>query len=398
MKKLVSLFLSLCICLSVVICMPMSADAEYSAVTSIFLSKSTYADGERQRKISTNSGTEIDFGVDPADSSKNATQLLGESERFGVLGWISSGDYSKCNVIQTSFDVYANEFDKGLSWRVRILNSAGNETRAWVDIAGLKKSEDTQNATFNNVPVASKKWYTVKNVYDKTNGIIKIYFGERDGALTLVKETKLTDTYESAEYFDAFQFMNSSSNYYIANVASYSYEAVQNALSVATTADEVKDIMEFFAENGIITLNSELSDLAANKVYAALAGGTFADAAAVQAKYDELAAKYNVNYIVDFEDTAFTKGAENTFTVNFANNSDEDVNAILINAVYDSDKTLIGIVDSKSVTIAKGEEAALTATGAVSDDAAKVKQIVIDSYNSLTPYAKANELSVADRA
>lgn len=389
--------------------MPMSADAEYSAVTSIFFCKSTY-NGETIRNISLNGNTVgmdpdtkvITFDSDPTDASKNATRLstVGQNETgytFGVLAYRGDGDYSKCNVIQTSFDVYANEFDTGLSWRVKIKQANSNSTKAWIDLAGLKKSEDTQNATFNNVPVTSKKWYTVKNVYDKTNGIIKIYFGERDGALTLVKETKLTDTYESAEYFDAFQFMNSSSNYYIANVASYSYEAVQNALSASTTADEVKDIMEFFAENGIITLNSELSDLAANKVYAALAGGTFADAAAVQAKYDELAAKYNVNYIVDFKDTSFIKGAKNTFTVNFANNSNEDVvNAILINAVYDSDKTLIGIVDSESVTIAKGEETALTATGDVSANAAKVKQIVIDSYNTLTPYAKANELSVTD--
>lgn len=373
--------------------MPMNADAEYSALTEIYFSKSTYAAGERVRNIATSSGTPIEFVADPTDSAKNATQLSAGGENFGALAYRGDGDYSKCNVIQVSFDVYASEFDTGLSWRVKIKQANSNSTKAWIDLAGLKKSDDSQNATINNMSIASKKWYTVKNIYDKSNGIIKVYLGERDGALTLVKETKLTDTYESAEYFDAFQFLNSSTNYYIANAASYSYEAVQNALSASTTADEVKDIMEFFAENGIITLNSELSDLAANKVYAALAGETFANAAAVQTKYDELAAKYNVNYIVDFENTTLTTG-DNTFKVNFANNSDADVNAILVNAVYDSDKTLIGIVDSKSVTIAKGEEAELTATGAVSNDAAKVKQIVIDSYNSLTPYAKANELSI----
>lgn len=371
--------------------MPMSANAEYKALTEIYFSKSTYLAGEKVRNIATSSGTPIEFVADPADSTKNATQLSADSENFGVLAYRGDNDYSKCNVIQTSFDVYANEFDTGLSWRVKIKQANSNSTKAWIDLAGLKKSDDSQNATINNMSIASKKWYTVKNVYDKSNGIIKVYFGERDGALTLVKETIVSATYEPAEYFDAFQFLNSSTNYYIANVASYSYEAVQNALSASTTADEVKDIMEFFGENGIITLNSGLSDLAATKVYAALAGKQFENAVAVQEKYDKLAAKYNVNYIVDFENTTLTTG-DNTFKVNFANNSNDNVNAILVNAVYDNDKTLIGIVNSESKTISKGEETELTATGTVSNDAAKVKQIVIESYNSLTPYAKANEL------
>ena len=370
--------------------MPMSADAAYEPTTT-----KTYDFSK------TNAANRIvgvaDYVTESAISDLTVAKIKSGS-------YYSPNDADGVKFISSEFDFYAkkpessqdNSFMENAAFRFMIsheniitanLNTGKNYV--WNGYLKIKDFE-----------ISYDKWCTIKIVLDKTENKCVIS-KKTDDKFTIVETRKILsdETLKKAGLTNlngcvianvGFDFVTGDN--YIVNIVNKRYNSLTDALASATTSDEVKDIMEFFAESGIITLNSELSDLAANKVYAALAGGTFANAAAVQAKYDELAEKYNVNYIVDFKDTTFTKCAENTFTVNFANNSDSDVNAILVNAVYGSDKTLIGIVDSKSVTVAKGQEADLTAAGAVSEDAAKVKQIVIDSYNTLTPYAKANEL------
>ena len=389
MKKLVSLFLSLCICLSVVFCMPMSADAAYNPT--VFKTYDFGIQNSSNRIVG-----EADYVKDLAISNLTVAKI-----RSGSFYTPYDADSEK--FISSEFDFYAkkpessqdNSFMENAAFRFKIVH----ENFKTANLNNGRNNVWTGFSKIKDFGISYDKWCTIKIVLDKTENKCVIS-KKTDGKFTIVETRKILsdETLSKAGLpnlngcvIDSVGFDSVTGDNYIVNIVNKRYISLTDALASATDAAGVKDIMEFFGENGIITLNSELSDLAANKVYTALAGKTFDNAAAVQAKYDELAAKYNVNYIVDFGDAGFTIG-NNAFSVNFANNSDADVNAILVNAVYGSDKTLIGIVDSKSITVAKGQEADLTATGAVSEDAAKVKQIVIDSYDTLTPYAKANEL------
>ncbi len=369
--------------------MPMSADAAYEPTTT-----KTYDFSK------TNGANRIvgaaDYVTESAISDLTVAKIKSGS-------YYSPNDADGVKFISSEFDFYAkkpessqdNSFMENAAFRFMI----SHENFITANLNNGKNYVWNGYLKIKDFGISYDKWCTIKIVLDKTENKCVIS-KKTDDKFTIVETRKILsdETLKKAGLTNlngcvianvGFDFVTGDN--YIVNIVNKRYNSLTDALASATDAAGVKDIMEFFGENGIITLNSELSDLAANKVYTALAGKIFDNAAAVQVKYDELAAKYNVNYIVDFGDAKFTIG-NNTFKVNFANNSDADVNAILVNAVYGSDKTLIGIVDSKSVTVAKGQEADLTATGAVSEDAAKVKQIVIDSYNTLTPYAKANEL------
>lgn len=369
--------------------MPMSADAAYEPTTT-----KTYDFSK------TNGANRIvgaaDYVTESAISDLTVAKIKSGS-------YYSPNDADGVKFISSEFDFYAkkpessqdNSFMENAAFRFMI----SHENFITANLNNGKNYVWNGYLKIKDFGISYDKWCTIKIVLDKTENKCVIS-KKTDDKFTIVETRKILsdETLKKAGLTNlngcvianvGFDFVTGDN--YIVNIVNKRYNSLTDALASATDAAKVKDIMGFFAENGIITLNSELSDLAANKVYTALAGKIFDNAAAVQVKYDELAAKYNVNYIVDFGDAKFTIG-NNTFKVNFANNSDADVNAILVNAVYGSDKTLIGIVDSKSVTVAKGQEADLTATGAVSEDAAKVKQIVIDSYNTLTPYAKANEL------
>lgn len=369
--------------------MPMSADAAYEPTTT-----KTYDFSK------TNAANRIvgvaDYVTESAISDLTVAKIKSGS-------YYSPNDADGVKFISSEFDFYAkkpessqdNSFMENAAFRFMI----SHENFITANLNNGKNYVWNGYLKIKDFGISYDKWCTIKIVLDKTENKCVIS-KKTDDKFTIVETRKILsdETLKKAGLTNlngcvianvGFDFVTGDN--YIVNIVNKRYNSLTDALASATDAAKVKDIMGFFAENGIITLNSELSDLAANKVYTALAGKIFDNAAAVQVKYDELAAKYNVNYIVDFGDAKFTIG-NNTFKVNFANNSDADVNAILVNAVYSSDKTLIGIVDSKSVTVAKGQEADLTAAGAVSEDAAKVKQIVIDSYNTLTPYAKANEL------
>lgn len=369
--------------------MPMSADAAYEPTIT-----KTYDFSK------TNGANRIVGAADYVTESAISDLTVAKIKKGS---YYSPNDADGVKFISSEFDFYAkkpessqdNSFMENAAFRFMI----SHENFKTANLNNGRNYVWTGYSKIKDFGISYDKWCTIKIVLDKTENKCVIS-KKTDDKFTIVETRKILsdETLKKAGLTNlngcvianvGFDFVTGDN--YIVNIVNKRYNSLTDALASATDAAGVKDIMEFFGENGIITLNSELSDLAANKIYAALAAKKFDNAATVQVKYDELAAKYNVNYIVDFGDAKFTIG-NNTFKVNFANNSDSDVNAILVNAVYGSDKTLIGIVDSKSVTVAKGQEADLTATGAVSEDAAKVKQIVIDSYNKLTPYAKANEL------
>ena len=311
------------------------------------------------------------------DSDGNALKLTGLNKNGTILGPNDSWGN--------------NNFERNKWYDIRIAINASKAVYGYgtmtIDYKKIEDAEWTQALVTQYTETKGTNKYI--HIFDGT--------GTNSATSSNANNALLPDKIKGIGYSGMTDYTDS----VVDNVSIVVYNPLYKMIEKAENATDVKALLDYYEKYNSINTNFESDyDVNYDAVYSALAGKTFESDAELQKEYIRLCeANLEIDaYSVEISNTTsngntlFNVNSGDTFNtaVHFKNNTDENMNVTVINAIYGSDNSLIDISKSEQTTAAKKDVSDMTVSTTVSEDsgASYIKQFVFDTLSSLKPYCK----------
>lgn len=258
---------------------------------------------------------------------------------------------------------------------------------------------DVNKCSFNTVIINGTTYYADTTcTYDADN------YSRNFGTFQFMWIAQSHDASDTTYAPSTFTPVTGSVNHYIANVKITSDKPLEEAINSATTVNQVKDYLDYYASNGSITLtdNEEITDF--ELVYKGLMNKNFASASSVQSEYNRLCeAVASGRYVtVDFVNTSadggrmFNVKAGESFntTAKVVNNTENVINVYLISALYSDSGSILAVELTPQSVPGGFNTADISQTITVPDKSgiSHIKQFVINSDKNVKPYCTPNKV------
>lgn len=289
------------------------------------------------------------FTSNPTDETGTDKVIrLGYMGEDGITDGPSYVGWKFEKYIVYDFDIYYDSFNttkQQTYWRMvngqELRGSEGSYTSGacWTGLGAISRAVDADGQTayvvdghgkYTGDTVNPKKWYSFRYVVDTSNFVIRAYYGEKGSELKPVSYAKgmseqawkYTDEYNAnfsqkgyasvkisddkksytygdfATYTETFQFgrnegTQGTENVYVNNFTVNTYDYLNEAVNNAQSAEEVKDVLDFYAETGAFKYGNSFAFVdSKDYVYEALIGKNFETCEAVQTAFDTAVAEY----------------------------------------------------------------------------------------------------------